>query len=80
MKTKLAVLAALLLTACASNPEQARYEIADGRARWLDQYWTAKRACESSGGVIMQERHESCDIRGCSAERPEIRSRYWCVR
>lgn len=71
-----------MVSGCATTggSEQRRYEIADSKARWLDVYWTNKRACEARGGYIIQERHESCGIRGCSAERPEVRSRYYCSR
>lgn len=78
MKT-MTVLLALALTACASNPEQTRYEIADGHARWLDTFHAAQRACQSAGGVIVQDRHQPDSIR-VGADRVEVGTRYWCAR
>ncbi len=69
----------LLMASCAASPEQTSFEIADGRARWLDRFHADEIACRASGGHIVQERHSPDSIR-VGEKGPEIGTRYWCAR
>lgn len=78
MKKMALIVVCVVLTACAGTPEDRAYRIAAGHAEWQDRFERDRRACESSGGVIAQERHQPDSIR-IGAPRVEVGTRYWCV-